>query len=467
MPAPGTLAGIRSGGNVAGSLAGQIGAIRQKRKEAAIAAQQNLRDYMLEAYKAETDARRKSVQSQTDLDKMRRAQQMRQSELLFGFLQGASALTDDPERLVEYLSRRPRAAKMVGIDPTNPDVRRIEALRDQYEVTVSKGALDVDRPEFSKYVRAGSRLGLALGLDRNMEVQFVGDDLTVENLQAGRSKPVDFQYVGPQSQAGPTGFQEGMSEYRVEEVQKALAQGDVAASNLDETHSMQSALEGARGEGAITGAFAEPRLFIARALELANLKPERVAPGVLSPSAKMEVFDANTNALAVQILNSMEGWASKIKIETIKRSLPQLAASPEGNELLLELMERKHVRDIQLQAIAQVFAQTPQGFLTRPMEIPGVGNMEAGTSFLDAKRKYKEKNPVFTKELEKAIREAGTGPLQVPLDSAGDPDVSQMLEGELYKLPADAGDYKKGTVVRFKGFNENDQAVFDIVERAE
>lgn len=441
-----TLQSIRQGGPaVENTLAGQIGAIRQKRAAAKTEAAQNLRDFLLEQQEAASEARRRSVQSQTDLDEMRRKRAESLNKRLFGISRGLLTLSEqNPEVARAKLAQNPELARTLQVDPRSPEWQdQLRAVHDRYRAQVTGDIPGSEGEERSVYVRPGSDLGRQLGLDRPAEVQYKGTEGPVADLSSPDYNIIDFQYVGPQQEGGPTAYETGIAGARVEQYKEAAKNATDAPIRLARIQQMQSAIEG----GAATGFAGEPRQVIAQGLELAGLEPEKVAPGILSSGASTEVVDAASNQLAIQFAERLSR-PNKLALKMVKRAVPELAKTPEGNMVLLRILENMALRDQQIGTIANIFAGTPAGALTRPTTIPGVGEMPKGTTLSEATAAYDKQNPIINEELEAQIREAGTGPLTPPTDAGGNVRFSQMRKNETYRI--------KGEDYIFKGYSEEE-----------
>lgn len=171
-------------------------------------------------------------------------------------------------------------------------------------------------------------------------------------------------------------------------VNKLDDEGQQAISDLREVVRMRAAIESGRFT---PGVIAGPRLFLARLADFVGADEE--TRKLIGDAATADTLDAASNRLAVNAAQKL-GRITNLSLTFIRDSLPNLTRTPEGNLILLEVMERSSERAIEVAGIADDFIQK-HGTL-RPQGAP---------SFFQKVRDLEEERPVITEELKKRITE--------------------------------------------------------------
>jgi len=141
-----------------------------------------------------------------------------------------------------------------------------------------------------------------------------------------------------------------------------------------------------------TGAVAGTRQFIAQAAELIGLSTGEVP--VFGDPASADTLDSASNQLAVAAAGSLSR-VTNMSLTLIKQSLPNLDRTPEGNSILVDVMERTAERKIQIATLTQRFVAENVAKIS-PEELQ-VG-LDKIINDLD------EKDPIITEELAERIR---------------------------------------------------------------
>lgn len=438
-----TLQSIRRGGpNIANTLAGQISDRRRAVQEAQVSQQMDLRELMHKEAEAESEARRRAVQSETDIDEMQRERDQRLDKIMFGFTQGAASLKDDPRRLTEYLRKRPRLSAMAGIDPTAPDPTQIEALRDQFRARVEG---DVPgQEEFAKFVRADSEIGRELNLDRNMEVKYTGGELTRENILSGEVNVTGFEHVGPQREAEEPRFSQEVAGIKAGAYGEAAKKARGASQALGRLGALEQGLLATTEGGFKTGFLGEFRQLASQAFDYFNVDPGIVNLGEASSS---EIIDSISGRLAVDLAESLSR-PTNMQVRLIKRAVPNLAKTVQGNLILTNILQREAQRDLSIGRIADAFmANSENGVqLDRPVHINGM-MLEKGATFQEAVDKYDDSQTEFDEATKRYIRKSakyGTARM-APTGAGGTTiDVDAMEKNQVYLMP-------DGRIVKYRG----------------
>lgn len=163
-------------------------------------------------------------------------------------------------------------------------------------------------------------------------------------------------------------------------------QGQQAFRDLTEISRMRSALE----SGAFTtGSFSDLRVWLARAATLFGMDSTEIQ--LIGDAATADTLDAASSRMAVQAAERM-GRITNMSLQFIRDSLPALTRTPEGNRILLEVMERVSQREIEIATMADQFIQR-HGSL-RP---------EGKKTFFQSLRDLEESDPVITDDLRQRI----------------------------------------------------------------
>ena len=154
---------------------------------------------------------------------------------------------------------------------------------------------------------------------------------------------------------------------------------------------MRAAVESGRFT---TGVFSDFRVFLARFADFVGASEK--TKELLGDAATSDTLDAATNRLGVEAASKL-GRITNMSLQFVKDSLPSLARTPEGNLILMEVMDRTADREIALASLANEFLQR-HGTL-RP---------EEGRSYFQAVRDLETEDPVITEELRQRIIDGST-----------------------------------------------------------
>lgn len=239
----------------------------------------------------------------------------------------------------------------------------------------------------------------------------------------------------------PTKFETDIQEGRAERIGTAQQEAQTSQQNLALFDTIKTSIEEGQAQ---TGFMGEGRRLTSQAMELVGLDPESVAPGFLSASPKVEAIEAAHSQLVNQLAAERGARITNFQARQLKRALPELEKSREGNLILADLFSNMARNKVEIGKIANIFSRTPEGELTQSATVPGIGEMPEGTTFNEAVAEYESRNPVLTPELEDAISNAGqAAPVDAPTDAEGRLRINRLEVGEKYK--------HKGKIFRYWG----------------
>lgn len=164
---------------------------------------------------------------------------------------------------------------------------------------------------------------------------------------------------------------------------------------------MRSALEGGQF---VTGAASGIRKTAATFAALIGIPGEQISP-LIGSAASAETIDQAFNALAIQLSKEGEGRMTNLFLRNIADSLPNLARTPEGNKIIVDIMDRVADRQIEMAQLAEKFSREKKGLTP-----------EKGPSFFDALDKLEENKPVIDDALAKRITEASNAGSGIGID---------------------------------------------------
>ena len=167
-------------------------------------------------------------------------------------------------------------------------------------------------------------------------------------------------------------------------------ESDAQQAFLDKAEAQR--ITAALNSGGFTpGVFPDARHFLARLADFAGAGPE--IKNLVGDAAIADTLDAASAKLGIAVAEKM-GRFTNMSLQFVKDSVPNLARTPEGNRILLEVMTRTADRQIEVASMADKFIQ--QYGTLRPKD---------EKTYFQAVRDLEEKDPLITPELEKRIKE--------------------------------------------------------------
>ena len=190
---------------------------------------------------------------------------------------------------------------------------------------------------------------------------------------------------------GANKFFETLGAKDAEAVQKMENDAQSAMRNKVEIRRMKAAMESGRFT---TGVFADTRQFIARLGEFAGVDTTKGDWGkLIGDAATADTLDAASNRLGVEVADKLSRFTN-MSLQFIRDSLPNLTRTPEGNSVLLEVMERASDRELKIASLADRYISEFKAL--RP---------EGERSFFQAVRDLDETDPVIDDNLRQRIIE--------------------------------------------------------------
>ena len=296
--------------------------------------------------------------------------------------------------------------------PEQEEAFRTDGRSMLYEATLDslldkgawQGALELmnDMPGFEATMTEPAKRRVRARIGAAREAAQKGEPLELK-IVADESSPTGRRYVTEEEAIGmpapapqPTHVYMGPKELakldaqRVDELNTSSVQ---ARRDLDEITRMSAAIESGRAQ---TGVFVDARMFLARLAEYAGFDTSgETWQQLVGEAATFETLDAASNRLAVGIAQKL-GRITNMSLMFVRDSLPNLTRTPEGNKILLEVMERASNRTIEISALADKYIQ--QYGELRP---------KGAKTFFEAVRQLDEEDPVITPKLRERIMKGG------------------------------------------------------------
>lgn len=193
-------------------------------------------------------------------------------------------------------------------------------------------------------------------------------------------------------------------------VDRLASESEQATSDLREIDRMKAAIESGRFT---TGVFSNTRVFLARLADFVGSDEE--TRKLIGDAATADTLDAAANRLAVQAAEKL-GRVTNMSLQFIRDSLPGLVRTPEGNSILLEVMERASNRSIEISSISEDY-------------IGRFGTLRPRNekSFFQRVRDLEEENPVIDDQLRERIVDGGKASKGSLKELLGKGDVSTEL----------------------------------------
>lgn len=168
-------------------------------------------------------------------------------------------------------------------------------------------------------------------------------------------------------------------------------EANTAQRDLTELRRIDAALQATDKGGFTTGTLGEVRATLARAAEFFGA-PKDVIDKLGDP-AVADTLDAASKTLAVNIAENL-GRVTNLSLGFIRDSLPSLFRTPEGNRILVEVMQRTAQRKIDIAVLQEEFI-SKNGTL-RPQGKP---------SFFTERARFEADNPIVDDALRERIIE--------------------------------------------------------------
>ena len=188
--------------------------------------------------------------------------------------------------------------------------------------------------------------------------------------------------------AEETAFQKGLGKGEAEEILGLRENAKIARRQKPEIERATLAIESGRFT---PGVFSDVRVFLARLAEFVGA--DENVKGLLGDAATADTLDAASARLGIDVAKKV-GRVTNMSLTFVKDGLPSLSRTPEGNMIILEVMDRTTDREIEIAALAETYLNR-YGKL-RP---------EGQTSFFEAIADLDKEDPVITEELRERIIE--------------------------------------------------------------
>ncbi len=258
--------------------------------------------------------------------------------------------------------------------------QRPVSAKDRYMNVPGVGLVDVGGG--APRVAIGERKDERTTLQKNAEAAGLkpGTSDYADFIRAGELKPgvsIDMKGEGR--------FVEKLGELSAEKIGKLNDNAQAATANLTEIDRMKAAMDSGRFQ---TGALGDFRANAARFAEFLGA-PDEVKKAI-GDAATADTLEAATKRLALNEIPKLERTlVAGLKI--VQESLPSLSRTPEGNKILLEVMERMSNREIQMAELANNIAETQKD----PRKV--------GNEMLKSMRELEKRDPIITDELRQRI----------------------------------------------------------------
>lgn len=187
-------------------------------------------------------------------------------------------------------------------------------------------------------------------------------------------------------EADETAFLKGLGKSEAEEVTRIRTDARVAQRAKAEIERSRLAIESGRFT---TGVFSDARVFLSRLAEFAGA--DEKTKDLLGDAATADTIDAASARLGIEVAQKLSRLTN-MSLTFIERGLPGLARTPEGNRILLEVMDRTSDREIEIAAMAETFVNRHKSL--RP---------ENEASFFDKVADLEKNDPIITPELRQSI----------------------------------------------------------------
>ena len=293
------------------------------------------------------------------------------------------------EGTASRISERIYVARREAEKRAQEPVKRGEMAREDYEKLSP-----AEKLMFHGVVKEKKATGAEKGKEKTEEAAAIlgkkPEDLTPEERArlAGTEEKKPFISI---VERGANKFFETLGAKDAEAVQKMENDAQSAMRNKVEIRRMKAAMESGRFT---TGVFADTRQFIARLGEFAGVDTTKGDWGkLIGDAATADTLDAASNRLGVEVADKLSRFTN-MSLQFIRDSLPNLTRTPEGNSVLLEVMERASDRELKIASLADRYISEFKAL--RP---------EGERSFFQAVRDLDETDPVIDDNLRQRIIE--------------------------------------------------------------
>jgi hypothetical protein len=197
-----------------------------------------------------------------------------------------------------------------------------------------------------------------------------------------------------------------------------------ASSTKAEVVRMKAAIESGRFT---PGVFSDVRVFMARLADFVGAGED--VKKLVGDAATADTLDAAAARLGVQAAQTL-GRITNMSLQFVKDSMPSLVRTPEGNMILLEVMDRAADREIKLATMADEYIQRYNTL--RPKETK---------TYFQAVRDLDEVDPVITEELQQRIIEGSKSKTKSFKETFGE----VLGETPTYSTPEEVESLPSGT----------------------
>ena len=281
---------------------------------------------------------------------------------------------------------------------------------------------------FSRVVSSDSdlnrRFGLGIPDGSNARVEFTRDPQTGAVMKAD----VVAGFGTPQTQvnigAGETQFAKELAKLDAEDIQRVREDGADARGRLPSMAQARAALEG----GAFTpGSFGNTRAALAR---MGDLLGVNVGLGDAATAEQMEAASDQLSLAAAERLSR----ATNMSLGLARNTVTSLSRTPEGNKLILDMLEREADLQIREERLVNEF-----------LSEHGAVRSEDGRHLNQVRAQFQHENPVVTERMfRNMMRES----------EADRPSLKSMLRGagEEVKLIRFAGEVDRMSTEQLRDY---------------
>lgn len=361
---------------------------------------QGLRDHLTEFYGAALDPKELDAQ-------IKAGQGQVVTEAIGAILakdngiEEAAKLLQDPEA-IRALTSKQRTTLRTRILEADSDRRkaRAEGSLIREKIGAALGVAPADVPD--------TMVLQAMGVtDKNVQTKEISDITSPTGIRIvaeadaigkpGVAKRPLVQVGGEQEGS----FQKEMGKLEAGRVSTLRTVSDQAYKDLNEITRMRVAMD---TDGFKTGAFGHQRQFLSRVGEFFGVPPESEFFTLLGHATTSDTIDAAANALGVNAAANMSR-VTNMSLQFVKDSLPSLTRTPDGNRVLISVMERVSNRQIQLSTVADEYARAFNTLNPTPEQWQKVMGEVPYQSFAMAQAKLEVDDPIISDEIKKQIND--------------------------------------------------------------
>jgi hypothetical protein len=199
---------------------------------------------------------------------------------------------------------------------------------------------------------------------------------------------------------GKEAFAKATAEADVKRIASQVGAATQATKDKVEIARMRAALDAGDFK---TGAFAQQRQFVARLANFLGLDEDNPVLEEIGNARTSDTLDAAVNKMAINEAANL-GRITNMSLGFVKDSLPSLTRTPEGNRILIDVMDRSADRQILLGKVAEEY-QRNFGSLNPTDDVwkeryPNIPRM----SFSEAAANIEAKDPVVNEEMINKIK---------------------------------------------------------------